>query len=109
MKKDEIYINHILDAIELVEKFTLNITRGQFVKDKMIHSAVIRQLEIIGEAAKNISDEFKKAHPDIPWKTITGMRNKLIHAYFGVDLFLVWDTVTIDIPDLKSEIQSWLK
>jgi uncharacterized protein with HEPN domain len=71
----------------------------------MTHDAVIRQLEIIGEATKNLSSDFRSAHPQIPWKDIAGMRDRLIHGYMAVDLPAVWDTATTDVPQLRAELQ----
>ena len=105
MKNDKLYVKHILMAIDLIEKFIKDVDQGQFKKNLMINSAVVRQLEIIGEAAGKISDSFKDKHPEISWKSIISMRNKLIHEYFGVDLNMVWDTVVIDIPYIKDKIK----
>ncbi|MEW6026342.1 MAG: DUF86 domain-containing protein [Planctomycetota bacterium] len=74
------------------------------MKDKLVQSAVIRQLEIIGEAVKNLSSDLKKAHNNIRWKDIAGLRDKLIHGYFGVDISLVWTICTKDIPELKKKL-----
>jgi len=70
----------------------------------MLQDAVIREIEIIGEATKNLSLEFRERYPDIPWRSITGMRDKVIHEYFGVDIDAVWDTATRDIPLLKEKL-----
>src|SRR3989344_4798437 len=97
------YLQDILgyssDAIE----FTKNTTFEEFKKDKKTIYAVIRSLEIVGEATRNIPDSFRKENPNIPWKKITGMRDKLIHDYTGVDLDTVWKTATKFVPELKKE------
>jgi uncharacterized protein with HEPN domain len=74
-----------------------------------MQSAVIRQIEIIGEASKNLTADYKKKHSLIPWRDIVDMRNKLIHEYFGVDKQVVWNTITIDLPQLKNQIANLLK
>ncbi len=90
MKRDEIYLKHIIDAIDNIEAFIGKMDKNEFVKSKLVQSAVIRQLEIIGEAVKNVSSHLRKSYSDIPWKDIAGLRDKLIHEYFGVDVQLVW-------------------
>lgn len=110
MKKDPtIFLEHILDSIEKIEKFTKDISKRQFLKSLKTQDAVIRRLEIIGEAAKNISGDVKKQYEFIPWKKITGSRDVLIHDYFEVDIESVWDTVTKDIPQLKQDIKKLLE
>lgn len=106
MKKrdDIVYLYHILESIELIEQFVEGIDIGDFIDNKMIHSAVIRQLEIIGEASKFVSDDLKNKYTAIPWRIMGDMRNVLIHEYFGVDLDAVWDTVKNDIPKLRQYI-----
>ena len=105
MKKDAlIFLEHILESIENVELFTKNVSQESFFKNKEKQSAVIRQIEVIGEAVKNIPSEFKNKHSFIPWKDIAGMRDKLMHHYFGVNLKVVWKTIKEDIPALKEEI-----
>ncbi len=110
MKKDDtVFLKHILDAINLIEEYLKDKSYEEFKDNHMLQDAVIRELEIIGEAAKNLSKEFRNKHSDIPWRQIAGMSDKLIHGYFGVDLDAVWDTATIDIPSLKERLQEILK
>lgn len=104
-RKDSIYIKHILDAMARIGEYTQGIKYENFMNDHLIQDGVIRQLEIIGEASKRLSAEIKERYLEIPWKDIMGMRDKLIHDYFGVDLDAVWDTVEKDIPMLKIKLQ----
>ena len=104
MKKDEVYLKHILDEITKIEEFTKDVTKKEFFGNVEKQYAVVRALEVIGEAAKNLSRELKRKHPKVPWRNIAGMRDKLIHQYFGVDLELVWETIEKDIPILKKRI-----
>ena len=105
MKEDLVYLQHILDAISRIEEYTMDMGYGDFMENHLVQDGVIRQIEIIGEAAKRVSDRIRAKYLGIPWKDMTGMRDKLIHGYFGVDLDAVWDTVEKDIPLLKNEIK----
>jgi len=98
----------MLDAINLIESYLQNKDYKDFKNNRMLQDAVIREIEIIGEAAKNVSADFRKKYPDIPWRSIAGMRDKLIHGYFGVDLGAVWDTAIKDLPRLKRMLMSIL-
>ena len=102
MKDPFILVRHILDAIERIELYTNDVDKSsEFEKNFMISNAVMRNITIIGEASKKIPDDLKDGLPQIPWKKITGMRNRLIHEYFIVDLETVWNVVEIDLPELK--------
>jgi uncharacterized protein with HEPN domain len=105
MKKDDtVYIQHILDAIHRVQEYIGGTDNAGFRNNKMLQAAVCREIEIIGEASKRLSKSFKAKHPDIPWKAVAGMRDKLIHDYFGIDYNAVWDTAIKDIPFLSSRL-----
>jgi len=105
MKKDDsIYLRHIFDAITTVEAYLSGVNDAEFHSTKLIQDGVIRQIEIIGEAARHVSRELRKTNPGIPWDDISGMRDKLIHDYFGVDLEKVWLTAKEDLSVLKEQI-----
>src|SRR5208283_4896028 len=109
MKNDNVYLKHILDAISDIEKFMQGVSEQEFFGNRDKQYAVLRALEIIGEATKNLSSELKTKSAGIDWKNIAGMRDKLIHAYFGVNLPLVWETVKKDLPKLKKQAQEILE
>jgi uncharacterized protein with HEPN domain len=104
MKKDRAYLKDILDAISDIEVFIAKVNETEFYKNKEKRYAVVRALEIIGEAAKNLSRELRAKHKEIPWKEIAGLRDKLIHFYFGIKWELVWETVINKIPELKNQL-----
>lgn len=109
MKRDKPYLLHIMDAILDIEKFMEGITKKKFFENREKQYAVIRALEIMGEATKSLSAELKAEYPGIPWKTIAGMRDKLIHAYFGINLDRVWKAIKEDVPELKKQLFDILK
>ncbi len=102
--RNGLYLGHILAAIDDIALFTVD-GRDAFFGDRKTQSAVIRQLEIIGEAVKRLSAELTAAHPGVPWRQISGTRDRLIHGYFTVDLDAVWTMVCQDLPHLRSRIQ----
>ncbi|KKN12427.1 hypothetical protein LCGC14_1016510 [marine sediment metagenome] len=104
-KRDLVYIKHIRDAIELIFEYTKDLDKESFNVKKMTQDATIREIEIIGEATKNVSKDFRDKYPDVHWKKITGMRDKLIHGYFNVDVEKVWNVIAKDIPILKKQIE----
>ena len=108
MKKDKIYLQHIYEAAGYIENFIGTMGKDEFLKNILVQSAVIRQLEIIGEAVKNLSAVLRRKYKEIPWSDVAGLRDKLIHGYFGVDLKLVWKISTKDMPELKNQISKIL-
>ncbi|MBU4512606.1 DUF86 domain-containing protein [Patescibacteria group bacterium] len=106
MKNNKIYLQHIKEAIETIEDYLKGVDYNVFKKDKMIRDAVIRELQIIGEAANNFDKNFIKKHPEIPYRDMIDMRNFIIHEYFGVDVKTVWDTCQIDLKELKKILKS---
>ena len=108
MRESKIYLRDIFDAMVSIESFVEKMDFDQFKEDDKTTSAVIRKLEIIGEAAKNIPQNITQKHPTVPWKEMAGMRDKLIHFYFGVNLKLVWQTVKHRIPQVKPSIKQLL-
>ena len=95
------FIQDIFDSINDVGNFIEGMDFEDFVKDKKTIYSVVRAIEIIGEATKNVPEQIRKKYPDIPWKKIVGMRDRLVHGYFGVDLEILWETAKEDVPQLK--------
>lgn len=105
MRNHKIYLMDILSAIDSIENFVKDMDFKEFCADDKTSSAVIRKLEIIGEATKNIPDNIQKQYSNIPWREMAGMRDKLIHFYFGVDYKLVWTTIKKRLPEVKTKIK----
>src|SRR3989344_5850578 len=103
-KDDLVFINHLLENIEDIAQFSEGLTKDKFLGDKLRQKAIVRSIEIIGEAVKNISRKVQDKYPEIEWKDIVGTRDKKIHHYFGVDLNIVWEIIKNDLPDLKIKI-----
>jgi uncharacterized protein with HEPN domain len=109
MKDDIAYIDHILLCISKIQEYTKDLEQTNFNKNELVQDAVIRNIEIIGEAVKKISSDLKSQYRDIPWREISGMRDKLIHDYMGEDVDVVWRTVQEDILLIKSLFQNIVK
>jgi len=103
--RDQKLISHIFEAIGAIENFIQGKSKDNFLKDEMLSSAVIKKFEIIGEACSRLSKEYITSHSNIPWKEIIGMRNILIHDYFGTDLESVWSSIEEDLPKLKDRLK----
>ena len=103
-KNDLAFIEHILDSINAIEKFSKNMNKKELVSNRLKQSAIVREIEIIGEAVKNISETLRNKHSEIEWKEIAGTRDKMIHHYFGVNLDIIWDIIKINLPGLKVKI-----
>lgn len=101
-----IFIQHILDNIKNIEGFSKDLTKEELSKNKLKQYAIVRAIEIIGEAAKNLSVSFKEKYPGISWKEIIGTRDRVIHHYFGVDLDIIWEIIKNDLPNLKKKLKA---
>jgi uncharacterized protein with HEPN domain len=104
-RKPDVYLQDILESIDHIQRFLEGVSEDEFYKNVEKQDAVLRRLEIIGEAVKHLPDEIREDHPDIPWRQIAGMRDIIIHEYFGITLEMVWVVATEDILDLKTRIE----
>ncbi len=110
MKRDNLlFLDDILENIKLIENSTKNLSKEDFHKNRDIQDATIRRLEVIGEAVKNLSEEFKKKYSKIEWRKIAGTRDVVIHAYFGINLEIIWKVIKEDLFKLKNEIKKIMK
>lgn len=106
MKRDpRLYLDDILEALIKIERFVKDMSLGEFKQDARTVDAVVRNFEIIGEAAKQLPEDIRQSYPDVEWKEMAGMRNKLIHAYFHVNLEVVWKTARQRVPKLRSVVR----
>jgi uncharacterized protein with HEPN domain len=107
-ENDSVRIHHILDAAREAVGFLEGRHRADLDTDRQLNLSLVQLLEIIGEAARGISPQFRDAHPELPWKSIIGMRDRLIHGYFDINLDVVWETVTDDLPPLIAKLEKIL-
>ena len=109
-KRDaNLYFQDIIDSIEVIEEFIKGYDLEKFSQDRKTVDAVIRNVAVIGEAINNLPEEIKIVNPQIPWDDINGMRNKIIHEYFGVNKIILWQTINEDLPELKKHITKFIK
>jgi len=108
-RTDKDFLHDIQEAIRRIAIYTHGMTYTAFLEDIKTQDAIIRNLEIIGEATKNLSKDLRTNHPQIPWKGMAGVRDRLIHHYFGVNLDIVWEIVTTELPEVSSSLKSLLK
>jgi uncharacterized protein with HEPN domain len=108
-RDETLFLEDIIRMCEEIKEFLQGISKEDFINSKLLQAGIVRDIEIIGEAAKNISTATREKFPDIPWKAITGMRDKVVHHYFRVDIDEVWKTATEDVPQLQPDIKRMLK
>lgn len=104
-REDTVILQDIVEAIERVETYTKGMSYQQFISDRKTQDAVVRNLEIVGEATKNLTEKTKQQNPDVSWKSMAGMRDKLIHDYFGVNYDVVWTIINEDLEELSSSLE----
>lgn len=110
MKSDpSVYLGHILEGIEAIESYSQGLTKSDFLESPITQDAILRRLEIIGEAARNIPPSIKQKEKSIPWEDVVAMRNILTHEYFGVDLEVIWKTIKHDLPSLRRVVEKLLR
>jgi len=109
MKDQDVYLKHIIEAIDKIKAYTKGMNLKDFLTNNLVKDAVVRNIEIIGEATKNLSEDFRKEHKEVAWKDIAGMRDRIAHFYFGLDYELVWEVVVSDLPKLEADVLKILK
>jgi uncharacterized protein with HEPN domain len=103
-RTDAVYLKDIIISVEAIEQYLSGVAKDEFIANQMLQDAVVRRFEIIGEAASCITPEFKKNFPDIEWRLMSDMRNKLIHEYFGMEEYTVYNTAKLNLPELKAKL-----
>jgi uncharacterized protein with HEPN domain len=109
VSRDHVFLQHILDEVHFLLGCSSGLDLEGLKKDPVMQRAFIRSLEVIGEAVKNLSDDLRQEHPEVKWRKVAGLRDKLIHHYFEVDWNVVWDVVTNKLPELKVQLEGILK
>jgi uncharacterized protein with HEPN domain len=105
-KRDaDLLIADMLEALRKIDSYTAGLDHSAFLQDEKTIDAVVRNLEVLGEAAQQIPDEFEARHPGVPWRRIAGLRNRIVHDYFGLDLEIIWQIVRNDLPPLKATLE----
>ncbi len=100
-----VYINHIVDAMEMIKEYMRHMKKEEFLHDKKTQDAVMRELTVIGEATALLGNAFKNKYSDVPWTRMKGTRNRVVHGYFSVDLNILWDITSKDLPELKKKLE----
>jgi uncharacterized protein with HEPN domain len=108
-KTNRVFVEDILESMNKIERYIKGLTYELFLKNEMVVDAVIRNLEIIGEASKNIPEDIREKYPNIPWRRMVGLRNIALHEYFGIDLGIIWEIITKNLPETKPKIKMLLK
>src|SRR3989344_3515438 len=108
-KSPSFFLRHIVESIELIKEFSEDLTKTELEKNKLKQSAIIRQIEIIGEAVKNLPIDFTSKYPFVSWSEIARARDKIVHHYFGIDLNIIWNIIEIQLPELKKDIEEIIK
>ena len=107
-RSSRIFLEDIIQSADKIRRYTKGLEYDDFVRNEMVTDAVLRNIEIIGEAAGNIPEDIRSLYPHIPWRRIVGLRNIVIHAYFNVDLNIIWQIVTVNLPEIRDDIRSVL-
>lgn len=105
----KLFVEDMLESMNKIERYTKGLTYDKFERNEIVVDAVIRNLEIVGEAAKNIPEDVREKYPDVPWTRMIGLRNIAVHEYFGVDLSIIWEIITKNLPETKPKIKEMLK
>lgn len=108
-RNDSVYLQHIFEACRRLQSYTADLSQKEFEENELVQDAVLRQLQVLGEAVKRLSEEVRGTHDHVPWRKIAGMRDKVVHDYMGIDLRMAWTTVQKDVPDLHEAVTSILQ